>query len=288
MFDILKEFMAIRKTKLISEKRKPSIREALNLVTNRFRRVAFQPLDYLPPVDVQFIDYVQAVLRADEIVEPLDEDGYRKAMVKVFKKRGFNLNKEDYPDRIGFYAYDINRISRSKTDAYHFLNENRRQLCIPMQQDVSVVDLYQTDKTVKGGGKLPREVVIQYVWREDIELKGKKYGSLEGDYIPLLCGGTLVFDSRGNVLSWQRKPGAGEMETGIRLREYCEKDAEKGIQRRKQLLNYVQDLVAAGAIGLAEGGRPDAIGIQSPITSSHAADGSLRLRTTPYLRHWNE
>ena len=47
-----------------------------------------------------------------------------------------------------------------------------------MEQDISVVDLYQTDKTVMGGGKLPREIVIQYVWREDVELKGKNMAHL--------------------------------------------------------------------------------------------------------------
>ncbi len=288
MFDILKEIMAIRKTTPRSDGRMPKIKEALMNATNRFRRVAFQPLDYLPPVDVQFDDYVRAVLRADEIVDPLDEYGYRAAMETIFKKRGFNLDVDDSPERLGLYAYDIDRLSRSKTDAYHFINENRRQLCIPMEQDISVVDLYRTAKTVMGGGKLPREIVIQYMWREDVELKGTKFGALEGEYVPLLCGGTLVFDSRGNVLSWQRKPGSGKMETGVRLRGHCKEEQEKGIQRRDLLLNYLQDLVSGGAVGLEGKDRPDAVGLELPMVASHGSDGSLRLHMTPYLRHWAE
>ena len=45
-----------------------------------------------------------------------------------------------------FYAYDIDQVTRSRTDAYHFLNNNRRELCIPAEQDIAVVDLYQTNK----------------------------------------------------------------------------------------------------------------------------------------------
>jgi hypothetical protein len=250
--------------------------------------VAFQPLDHLPPADVQFEDYVRAVLRADEIVDPLDEDGYRKAMVEVFEKRGFRLNQDDNPQRLGFYAYNIDRIARSRTDAYHFLNENRRQLCIPLNQDISVVDLYQTDKTVMGGARMPREIVIQYLWREDVQLKGADYGTLDGEYVPLYCGGTLVFDSRGNVLSWQRKPGTGKMETNDRLRDRCQDEVDRGKQRQAQLLNYYKSLVASGALGFEGKDRPDAVGLQPPVTAKRASDGSLRLQGTPYLRHWNE
>jgi hypothetical protein len=288
MFDILKEIVAIRKTTKRSDGRLPSVKEALMLAVNRFRRVAFQPLDYLPPADVQFDDYIRAVLRADEIVDPEDKDGYRKAMIKAFKNRGFNLDKKDDPLRLGFYAYNIDRIARSRTDAYHFLNENRRQLCIPLDQDISVVDLYQTDKTVMGGARLPREIVIQYLWQEDVQLKGADYGALDGEYVPLYCGGTLVFDSRGNVLSWQRKPGTGKMVAGSRLRDRCYDEVDRGMQRRVQLLDYYKSLVASGALGFVGNDRSDAVGLQPPVTAKRASDGSLRIQGTPYLRHWNE
>ncbi len=287
MFDILKKFVAIRKTTPRSDGRLPTVKEALVSAANRFRRVAFQPLDYLPPADVQFDDYVRAVLRADEIVDPKDEDGYRQAMIEVFEKRGFKDYESDDPRRLGFYAYNIERIARSRTDAYHFLNENRRQLCIPLNQDVSVANLYQTDKTVLGGARLPREIVIQYLWQEDVQLKGADYGALDGEYVPLYCGGTLVFDSRGNVLSWQRKPGTGGMETGVRLRDRCQDEVDRGMQRRAQLYEYYKNLVASGALGFEGKDRPDGVGLQTAVTAKRASDGSLRLQGTPYLRHWD-
>jgi hypothetical protein len=288
MFDILKGMVAKYMEKDLKTGKKPSTKQAMSWAVNRFRRVAFQPLDYLPPVDVQFGDYARAVLRADEVADPVDEGDYRGLMRAVFDKRGIEYGEEeDQPDRPYFYAYDFDRVTRSRTDAYHFLNQNRRQLCIPADQDVSVLDLYQTDKTVLGAGKLPREIVLQYGWREDVELKGTEFGPLAGEVAPLLCGGTLIFDGRGNLLSWIRKPGSGVQKVSAgRRRGYCEAEREKGIARRKQLLDYLAHRVADGYVGFAEGARPDEVDARPPVVAGRGEDGTLRLEVTPHLRHW--
>jgi len=288
MFDIFKGMVAKRLQKEKASGKKPSAKEALNWAVNHFRRAALQPLDYLPPVDVQFSDYAQAVLRADEVVDPVDEDGYRDLMRECFCKRGIACPaKGEEQERLYFYAYDIDRLSRSRTDAYHFLNENRRQLCIPAEQDIAVVDLYQTDKTVMGEGKLPREVVLQYAWREDVELKGSDLGPLAGATASLLCGGTLVFDGRGNVLSWIRKPGTGQQETSrVRRRRYCDEERAKGEQRRKEMVEYIKGRVAEGYVGLVERDRSEEIDARPPVVASRREDGTVRLEVTPHLRHW--
>ena len=288
MFDILKEILAIRVTKSLINGRQPSLRQAFNFATNRFRRVAFQPLDYLPPVDVNFSDYARAVLRADELLEPVDEKGYRAAIKGSLEGRGIDCSPVEEPESIYFYAYDIDRISRSSTDAYHFLNQNRRQLCIPLDQDISVIGLYQTEKIAFGGGNLPREIVLQYYWEEDVKLKGKTFGAFEGEYTTLLCGGTLVFDNRGNLRSWQHKPGTGKQETSRRLRSYCKDAAARGMQRREKLLSYLQDRIATGGVALHENQRADQIGADKPVVVSRRTNGVLRFQTTPHLRHWDE
>ena len=45
-----------------------------------------------------FSDYARAVLRADEIVDPRDEDGYREMMRKAFEERGVDCTEQDPPD----------------------------------------------------------------------------------------------------------------------------------------------------------------------------------------------
>jgi len=283
MFDILTGMVAKRMQKNLATGKKPTTKQALSWAVSRFRRTALQPLDYLPPVDVQFSDYARAVLQADQVVDPVDEDGYRDLMRDCFDKRGIACPaKGEEQDQIYFYAYDIERVSRSRTDAYHFLNENRRQLCIPAEQDIAVVDLYQTDKTVMGERKLPREVVLQYAWREDVELKGSGLGPLARTKASLLCGGTLVFDGRGNVLSWIRKPGAGKQEPDRRRRRrYCDEERQEGEQRREELVAYIKSRVKQGLVGLVEGDRPEEIDARPPVVASRREDGTVRLEVTP-------
>jgi hypothetical protein len=268
----------------------PSNREALLWAVNRFRRVAFQPLDYLPPADVQFSDYAKAVLKADELAEPVDEDDFRGLMKDVFTKRGIDFELDEAESATPyFYGYDIDRVSRSRTDAYHFLHENRRQLCIPCDQDISVVDLYRTDKTIMGGGKLPREIVLQYAWREDVPLKGSEFGRFDGEIFSMLCGGTLVFDERGNLHHWARKPGTSAQKICAgRRRKYCGAERARGLERRKQFLEYVASRVRSGLIGFADRERPEEIDTYSPMVAQRAGDGTLRMETTPHMRHWTE
>ena len=290
MWDILSGLFAYYRRRPKSKGKLPTSKEARLWAANRFRRVAFQPLDYLPPVDVQFSDYARAVLRADELVDPIDKDDLRGLMRDVFDLRGIDCAEaEDKPNRLQLYASDIDRVSRSRANAYHFLNANRRQLCIPVEQDFSVVDLYRTAKTIMGGGIPPREIVLQYAWREDAELKGARFGRLEGEAASLLCGGTLIFDGRGNVLSWIRKPGSKEQGTSGRSRQKCcDQDHEKGIQRQKQLLDYLAHRIGEGFIGLLERDRPYEMGVMPPVVASRGLDGTLRLEVTPHLRNWTE
>ncbi|MGD2040838.1 MAG: serine protease [Anaerolineae bacterium] len=291
MWDILSAMFAQyrMKTKKNTGKQ-PTDREALLWAVNRFRRIAFQPLDFLPPADVQFSDYACAVLRADELVDPADDDGYRRLMKDAFEARGIDCAEgEEQTERLHFYAYDIDRLSRSRTDAYHFLHENRRQLCIPAGQDIAVFDLYRTDKTVMGGGRLPREIVLQYGWREDVPLKGSEFGSLNGETMSLLCGGTLIFDERGNLLHWVRRPGSSAQEVSAgRRRKYCGGERAKGLQRRKEFLQYIAGRINSGLVGLADHDRPEEIDAHPPLVARRAQDGTLRLHTTSHLRHWTE
>jgi hypothetical protein len=222
------------------------IESALYEASLHFLRVALPPLDYLPPVDVQFEDYARAVLRAHEVADPADRNRFRKMIREVFAWRGIDVPAEEPPSRTRFRSLDIDRLSLSRTDAYLFLNENRSLLRIPDSQDISVADLYQTDKTDAYMNKLPREIVLQYTWREDVELKGPDFGALDGRTAALLCGGTLVFDGRGNLLHWTRKPGTGDQPFDART------DQEQGNQRKGKLLEYIKHRVALGRIELIE------------------------------------
>ena len=268
------------------QRRRVTPRRALWWATRSITRIALQALDYLPPVDVQFIDYARAVLHAHRLSAPTDDAGY-ELMTSIFTARGLSeLEDETRPDRLRFHRYEIERLSSSRTAAYSFLNENRRHLCIPPDQDIFVADLYATDKLMEDLTRRPREIVIEYVWREDVELKGARFGGLQGQRASLLCGGTLVFDGRGNLLYWTRKPGTGKLpkETS-RTPAYRQDEQERGMQRRQQLLDYVADLVAADRLGMVEEGAAGALDIWQPAVAGRRVGGTLRLEVAPHLRH---
>ncbi|HSM19760.1 MAG TPA: hypothetical protein VK844_05265, partial [Hyphomicrobiales bacterium] len=167
--------------------------------------------------------------------------------------------------------HDINRIARSRAAAYYFLNDNRRQLHIPPQQDFEVVDLYDTAKYGAAAVRLPREIVVEYIWREEVPLEDARFGRLQGTHAELLCGGTLVLDGRGNVLAWENKPGF----TG----DY---DLQVGRQRRDALLEHVARQTRYGVAGEPETAVP---GPWSPPVVATVEDGLLRLEIPPPLRN---
>ncbi len=261
---------------------------------DRFRRVALQPLDLCPPCDIQFVDYAAAVLRNDLLTNPVDTDGYRRVMLDVFHARGLCAcgyeSGKDLPRDCRFQAalrlpelelvyHDIGSVSRSRTAAYNFLSDNRRPLRIPRHVDVNVCDLYDNGKLGAAAERLPREVVLEYVWQEAVVLQNEAgqnldFGEYEGRRIFLDCGGTLVFDERGNLLSWFHKPGTEhirpEWAQELRAREELIRthpdearaakvrltkqergeleDLAEGEQRKAALLAFVADAISRGTL----------------------------------------
>jgi len=131
--------------------------------------------------------------------------------------------------------------------------------------------------------------VLQYAWREDVSLKGSEYGQLNGETMSMLCGGTLVFDERGNLHHWVRKPGSRAQKVCAgRRRKYCGAERARGQERRKQFLEYVASRVRGGLIGFSDRERPEEIDTRPQMVAQHAEDGTLRLETTPHMRHWTE
>jgi hypothetical protein len=74
-------------------------------------RICIRALDYCPPLDITFGDYLRAIVTADFDMVAEDTHGYRVAFIEAFQKRGISavgvnsmaleeLTHELYPDRL--------------------------------------------------------------------------------------------------------------------------------------------------------------------------------------------
>lgn len=294
MFQILVELANHYRTP--SEEREPSTpKEAFWYAIDRMQRTAIQPLDLLPPVDVTFRDYALAVCRSQRISDPLDPEDYYGMLIKVFRKRGILSKKDEQQLTEPQYLYerlelcvtpDIGGISRSRAAAYRFLDDNRQELLIPANQDFFVADLYDASKCGRERARLPQQIILEYVWREDVLLKGERFGQFDGRWTSMLCGGTLVFNDNGNVLAWAMKPGSlpygGKRVRGGNVAEGWESAVAEGIARRKELLDNLAGQIAAGRVGAVISSAKGLLGAVPPLVAEEEED-QVRFRLSPHL-----
>ncbi|HZD58579.1 MAG TPA: hypothetical protein VE136_17735, partial [Anaerolineales bacterium] len=57
-------------------------------VSHHVLNMCIRALDYCPPVDITFGEYLRAIITADFDMEQYDRDGYRIAMIESFRRRG--------------------------------------------------------------------------------------------------------------------------------------------------------------------------------------------------------
>ncbi|MFG0317689.1 MAG: hypothetical protein ACF8XB_10470, partial [Planctomycetota bacterium JB042] len=243
---------------------------ALIKAARQTSRMMLRAIDYLPPAGMTYLDYARAVHRADEVAYPVDDRGYRRIVADAFRRRGVVRSRKDAAASVrlqndAFRAYDVDRLAGTKTDAYVFLDANRETLGIPRDVNFAVTGLHRTRKRGPSGYYSPREIVIEYVWDEEVALDGRRFGGLNGATFTLWCGGTLVFDADGNVLHSVVRAG----------------DAA----RRKRLRAYVAYLVEEGLLGDDEHELSLPAARRTHRLTATVERGCVRVVRNPALRH---
>ena len=284
MFDII-----IKLSKQYLDRRdNATVPQAFWNTIQRMQFMALQPLDLLPPVDVTFKDYALAVLRAEEISNPSDPDDYREMMLDVFIKRGILdtaagaalSNPHHVFERLELDIFhDVDVIASSRADAYRFLDDNRRALFIPPNVDVIVSDLCTAQKLTREGRRLPRQVLLQYVWREDIVLEGRHFGQFNGQATTMLCGGTLALNQNGELLAWARKPGSQAAGASPAAKD----EQGKGTYRRNVFIESVSRRVRSGRIGTPLESEAGLLPKAIPPLTAQRVDGALRFELSPHF-----
>ena len=62
--------------------------EAASETADQFFQICVRAIDYCPPVDITFGDYLRAIITADRDLHPVDESGVRDAFMQAFRLRG--------------------------------------------------------------------------------------------------------------------------------------------------------------------------------------------------------
>ncbi|CAL2103102.1 Serine protease [Tenacibaculum sp. 190130A14a] len=298
MFDILKGFANsyVKRAQASSgDTAKDVANRAFYWAIQRMQSVAVQPLDLLPPIDVTFKDYAKAVLKSFILADPKDPNNYYDMMIDAFYDRQI-LSKGEakelkeinhiYEELNPQVYHSIDSISRSKTAAYKFLNDNRPQLMIPANQDIIVADLYDANKFIRRGIRMPRQIILQYLWREDVVLRGPQFGEYNGKVTTMLCGGTLVFNEKGTLLSWMRKPGT-DLKVGSVNKPNRRKEIEAGKKRKEEFLETLAQRIQSGQVGALIGSTKGFLGTRIPNVLVKEENNLLSFELTPHfnLKH---
>jgi hypothetical protein len=294
MFDILKRIFAkhqkneIKRAKKEGGSKKPSDIRALADTVPRMQMLAIQPLDFLPPCSVTFRDYAFAVLRAAQVTDPTDPSGYRELMLDCFIKRGV-LKEADRkllmepaavfkrPALDVFHSVDS--IAASRGGAYRFLDDNRAKLMIPLNADLIIPEIIRASKSTRDGLPQPEQIIVQYLWREELLLEGARFGQFAGERTTMMCGATMVLDQSGNLIHWARQPGS----VSVGDSKAAQTEQADGIRRRKELLDTIAARIAAGMIGETIDGELGLLERASPPFTVQRVDGEVHFGLAPHF-----
>ncbi len=148
--------------------------KALFVGSERFKRMIFRALDYLPPGDVTFADYGRAILAADQAAHPDDgrerdwirEEFVRRALVSGPAALAVETNFRFPP----LQDLDLQTLASSDWAAYEFANRHRDFLRIPEGVPFQVRPRLDTTKSYylkKGEGPEPiRELIFKVSWAQ--------------------------------------------------------------------------------------------------------------------------
>lgn len=200
--------------------------EAGAKVADHLLTIAIRALDYCPPLDLEFGDYLAALLTVDAEVAPDDSRyGYRDVIQQTFGEYGitspsgktdklgcwnpFTKNQEVHYQRTNFES-----MLRDKEEVFRFLWENRQVLNIDERAYTQVVSVRPSVRVGPDGFFL-KETVCEYTMRANIfaselhtvcGITKRPDGMAATEYMTVYGAGVLVFDQYGQIKFHIQRP----------------------------------------------------------------------------------
>lgn len=204
-------------------------------VADQLLTMSIRALDYCPPLDLEFGDYLAALLTADAEIAPDDDRyHYREVVLGVFDSFGIvpPVGRTDArgcwsgfsrQTDIQYRRTNFESMLRDPEEVFRFLWENREVLEVDERSYTQVVSVRPSIR-IGPEGFLLRETICEYISRANIfgaELKGvcnldpRPPGVDSSTPLTVYGAGTLVFDQYGQLKyhiarrmgdgQWQRK-----------------------------------------------------------------------------------
>jgi hypothetical protein len=184
--------------------------------------MAIRAIDYCPPVEFEFEDFLAAMLVSDQEVAPNDEHDYRGALEDAFGRFGILPALEPPqilagPDRPTYRNFSYGALRSDPEEAFRFLWENATFLRIDPAFFLRVEHVWPSLR-IGPRGFVVAETVVDYVQelvisREELEdLAREDYPPFQAPpaipksaQLKLWGGGTVIFDEFGGVKYHQTK-----------------------------------------------------------------------------------
>jgi hypothetical protein len=184
-------------------------------VAEHLLTMAIRALDYCPPTDLAFSDYLSALLTIDREVVPDDSRfNYREVLLKSFGAYGIAPDKDAGKDGtwrrcdldLVYSRTHFDSMLRDKEEVFRFLWENRKALDIVREGYVEV-ETVRPSFRVGPDGFILRETVAEYVQIMTLQV-GELKAALEIDppkdmphwrRVQIFGGGALIFNEYGQL-----------------------------------------------------------------------------------------
>lgn len=183
---------------------------------NQLLTMAIRALDYTPPTDLQFSDYLSALITADKELVPDDTKyRYRKILLESFGNYGVepaSINSVDgswegCDAKLTYDRSHFESMMREPDEVFRFIWENREALKLHDQAYTKVISVRPCMRIGPDGFAL-RETVAEYIQMMTIQAQELQYfdppiGKPEGldgnREVTIYGGGALIFDEYGRL-----------------------------------------------------------------------------------------
>jgi hypothetical protein len=181
-------------------------------------QMAIRAIDYAPAVELEFEDFLDALLVADEVVAPDDVHGYRKAVRDAFaafgieQPEGRTVDLAHAQQRLIYENLNFSSLRFDRDEVFGFIWQNAATLGIERDYYLRVESVRPSVR-VGPDGLIVNEVVADYVQTlNTTAAKAKALGVTVPDdvkdetQIQFWGGGTLIFDQFGMARLHETKP----------------------------------------------------------------------------------